>query len=269
VVPSGIQSEALLDDQITQPIATHQKTPSMNTNTASLLRKLALCLSASILTLTAILPAHAATYVLPVDVTSTPNNANPSWTASNLLLAPNPYFSNNGAGLNTGDQVGLVGDLPTYSSMEDGGGSAQYRPSSVTATLIFDLGNTYSLNGLRLWNYAEYWGGATYNDRGVKDFTLSFSTDGGTTFSNAQNFTAAIGGGAGGLPLPNRSAGQAFSFGDISANFVKFDITSSQGSTFSSGIAALRFTAVPEPSTYALVLGGIATLLLIRRRVQS
>jgi hypothetical protein len=28
-------------------------------------------------------------------------------------------------------------------------------------------------------------------------------------------------------------------------------------------------TAIPEPSTYALVLGGIATLLLIRRRVQS
>jgi hypothetical protein len=27
--------------------------------------------------------------------------------------------------------------------------------------------------------------------------------------------------------------------------------------------------AVPEPSTYALLLGGIATLLLIRRRVQS
>jgi hypothetical protein len=26
---------------------------------------------------------------------------------------------------------------------------------------------------------------------------------------------------------------------------------------------------VPEPSTYALVLGGIATLLLIRRRVQA
>lgn len=28
-------------------------------------------------------------------------------------------------------------------------------------------------------------------------------------------------------------------------------------------------TAVPEPSTYALILGGIATLLLIRRRVQA
>ena len=241
----------------------------MNTNTASLLRKLALCLSASVLTLTAILPAHAATYVLPVDVTADNDNANPNWAASNLVIASNPYFSNNGAGLNTGDQVGLVGDLPTYKSMVDGGGSAQYRQNGITtATLIFDLGATYSLNGLRLWNLAEYWGGNTYNDRGVRDFTLSFSTD-GNTFSNAQNFTAAIGGGAGGLPLPNRSAGQAFSFGDISANYVKFDITSSQGSTFCAGIGALRFTAVPEPSTYALVVGGIATLLLIRRRVQS
>ncbi len=33
--------------------------------------------------------------------------------------------------------------------------------------------------------------------------------------------------------------------------------------------ASADFTAVPEPSTYALVLGGIATLLLIRRRVQA
>jgi hypothetical protein len=211
--------------------------------------------------------AHASTsvYVLPVGVTATPDIGSSLWSSSNLLLAPNSYFSNNGAGLNTGDQVGLVGDLPTYASMVDGGGSAQYRPASVTASLVFDLGATYSLNGLRLWNYAEYWGGSTYNDRGVKDFTLSFSTDGGTTFSNAQNFTAAIGGGVGGLPLPNRSAGQAFSFGGISANAVKLEITSSQGSEFSSGIAAVRFTAVPEPSSAAL-LGGIGTLLLMRRR---
>jgi hypothetical protein len=31
----------------------------------------------------------------------------------------------------------------------------------------------------------------------------------------------------------------------------------------------LTYVAVPEPSTYALVVGGIATLLLIRRRVQA
>jgi hypothetical protein len=120
-----------------------------------------------------------------------------------------------------------------------------------------------------LWNYAEYWGGSTYNDRGVKDFTLSFSTDNGTTFSNAQNFTAAIGGGVGNVSpslLPNRSAGQAFNFSSISANAVKFDITSSQGSDFSSGIGALRFTAIPEPSTYAMLLAGMGSLILAFRR---
>lgn len=34
-------------------------------------------------------------------------------------------------------------------------------------------------------------------------------------------------------------------------------------------VNAFQLTAVPEPSTYALVVGGIATLLLIRRRVQA
>jgi hypothetical protein len=35
------------------------------------------------------------------------------------------------------------------------------------------------------------------------------------------------------------------------------------------GMSNASLQAVPEPSTYALVLGGIATLLLIRRRVQA
>ena len=225
---------------------------------------------ASLLTLTATLPAHADIYVLPVGVTSTENSSNTVFAASNLLLGSgttvNQWFSNNGAGLKTGDQVGLVGDLPTYWPIVNvGDGSAQYRPDSVTATLIFNLGDTYSLNGLRLWNYAETYHGATYNDRGVKDFTLSFSTNGGNTFSNVQNFTAAIGGGVGGL-LENRSAAQAFNFSSISANAVKFEITSSQGSDYSSGIAALRFTAIPEPSTYAMLLAGMGSLILAFRR---
>jgi hypothetical protein len=36
-----------------------------------------------------------------------------------------------------------------------------------------------------------------------------------------------------------------------------------------SAVANVNLTAVPEPSVYALVLGGIATLLLIRRRIQA
>jgi hypothetical protein len=45
------------------------------------------------------------------------------------------------------------------------------------------------------------------------------------------------------------------------------------GSTFQNvsydNVQLTYVAAIPEPSTYALVLGGIATLLLIRRRVQS
>ncbi len=51
-----------------------------------------------------------------------------------------------------------------------------------------------------------------------------------------------------------------------------FQISLSNGGGYwnhASQIDNFVVTAVPEPSTYALVLGGIATLLLIRRRVQS
>ena len=51
-----------------------------------------------------------------------------------------------------------------------------------------------------------------------------------------------------------------------SAYLVFLGSANSRGYVYS---ASADFTAVPEPSTYALVLGGIATLLLIRRRVQA
>jgi hypothetical protein len=35
------------------------------------------------------------------------------------------------------------------------------------------------------------------------------------------------------------------------------------------GVSAFQLTAIPEPSTYALVIGGIATLLFSRRRIQA
>jgi hypothetical protein len=67
------------------------------------------------------------------------------------------------------------------------------------------------------------------------------------------------------------------SFGGGSGQFVVGNFTansSSQVFNVSSGdtyplLNAVSLYAVPEPSTYALVLGGILTLLLIRRRVQA
>jgi hypothetical protein len=45
--------------------------------------------------------------------------------------------------------------------------------------------------------------------------------------------------------------------------------TYGNGSTTAGTFSNLELSVVPEPSTYAMVLGGIATLLLIRRRVQA
>ena len=45
--------------------------------------------------------------------------------------------------------------------------------------------------------------------------------------------------------------------------------TYGNGSTTAGTFSNLELSVVPEPSTYAMVLGGIATLLLIRRRVQD
>jgi hypothetical protein len=63
--------------------------------------------------------------------------------------------------------------------------------------------------------------------------------------------------------------GSAYTYtsGNPTINYVGFV---SEGTAVGSVSAfQLTATAVPEPSTYAMVLGGIATLLLIRRRVQA
>jgi len=59
-------------------------------------------------------------------------------------------------------------------------------------TITLDLGGTYDIETVNLWNYAERWNGTYYNDRGVKNFDLEFSTDGGTTFGNTISLIAAM-----------------------------------------------------------------------------
>jgi hypothetical protein len=164
-------------------------------------------------------------------------------------------------------------------------------------------------SNLNILNDGVVYNPGTMNDRGntVYSFTPSDGSVIEFTFNSAQNIgsinTFAMSGSgqtrsAQNYGLEYQSAGNwtsLFSSLDTSApgnlnagnttTWVNLDFSGFSGGSLAD-VTALRFTfqnvggneslyreidvnAVPEPSTYALILGGIATLLLIRRRLQA
>ena len=136
------------------------------------------------------------------------------------------------------------------------------------ATLTFDLGKAYNLTGANIWNY-NFGNPAEFQStilRGVKDFRLFASTDG---VSFAQVLDARLNPGTG-QPLPS----QDFAVTGV-ARYVRFDILSNYGQgtyaerDWNSGLSEVRFagTAVPEPASWALMIGGFALAgASVRRR---
>jgi hypothetical protein len=104
------------------------------------------------------------------------------------------------------------------------------------------------------WKMGQYYtvrykGGALNNTTAVEGVVFPVAINNWTTTS--VNFTAAQSGFA---------TVEVFTYNNGWAGNVAYVY---------SGVDNFVLQAVPEPSTYALVLGGIATLLLIRRRVQA
>jgi len=93
-------------------------------------------------------------------------------------------------------------------------------------------------NALQTTFYTKYNGFNGSDANPYENLTLNLPT-------GVQSFFAVIG-----APVDESYANDTVRLGGISFNNV-------------------AITAVPEPSTYALVLGGIATLILIRRRLQA
>lgn len=97
------------------------------------------------------------------------------------------------------------------------------KPSDAApGTVTFDLGSSYEIDRIAVWNY----NGSSSTTVGVKDLTVSTSTDG-------VNYTAL----AGGPTQFARASGstalapQTFTFNATAARYVKFTITSNHGST--------------------------------------
>jgi hypothetical protein len=176
-------------------------------------------------------------------------------------------------------------------------------------SLTQTLGSAIYSSNLNILNDGVVYNPGTMNDRGntVYSFTPSDGSVIEFTFNSAQNIgsinTFAMSGSgqlrsAQNYGLEYQSAGNWTSLfsslntsapGNLNAGntttWVNLDFSGFAGGSLAN-VTALRFTfqnvgvneslyreidvnAVPEPSTYALILGGIATLLLIRRRVQA
>lgn len=164
------------------------------------------------------------------------------------------------------DGSGLSGDLHN----DDFNGMWMTDQSVQQASLTFDLGAVHQLTGASIWNYN--WGnpneiGSTII-RGVRDFTIDLSLD-GIAFTNVLSDRLAMGTGQ---PL----AAQTFAL-DGDARYVRINVLNNYGfdrerpQDIASGLSEVRFSAVPEPATWAMMLAGFGMVggALRRRRVAA
>ena len=138
----------------------------------------------------------------------------------------------------------------------NGGGVGRILISGLTAGVTYDL-YTYGING-------------GFTGRGTRFIINNNNWTGGTPDGPSFNWLQTTGASASsfqaGVNYVAFSGVQSFN-GNIEF-YIGANPTGGNDQGPVNGFQLVA-TAIPEPSTYALVLGGIATLLLIRRRVQA
>ena len=234
-----------------------KKKPTTNT-THNKTMKTKTFITAAVLA-TAMHASAAITIIDPISVSKEGGGVPQSGSLSQVIDNSGLSFD-----LNTGDLVPST--LPTH----DGGLTYTNNAvrwftfdllgAEVPDALIFDLGQVYStgLGDILFWNYSEQ---APAGDRGISDVTASFSSD-GISYSGdtTVNFTQAS-------LIDNPFAGETVGlnqYGDI--RYVKFTDINGPGDGSLIGFSEIRFTALPEPSSTALLGLGGAALMLRRRR---
>jgi hypothetical protein len=232
-------------------------------------------LAAAALAVLAFPTAHAALIVQPISVVTTGGTPATDgwWTVTNTY---------NGSGLSNASLVadgvtdpGNLGTniaaLPTHAtavyvhpttfgrwSVDSLVAPANGVITGSGATARYTLSSTFDINGVYLWNYSETGG----MDRALNQTTFRFFASDNTTLLSTQtvSFAQALAG--------PTFAPEFKSFSTVpGAQYVELTLDSNHGSTYATGYGEVRFTGVPEPSTWALLLAGsFTTLMALRRR---
>ncbi len=196
-------------------------------------------------------------FITPVDAKSTSNFIGA--TSSTKLIDSSGLSENTIQGLH--NNSGSAGDMWHAGNVSDGlaGGPTGFPPTVSGQKVLFDLGKLYDLKDVYVWNHNQ----AGLTDRGVKDLEIFTSAD-NSVFTSAGNFqfAQALGGGE-----------KAQNFGLLASNarYVRFDIISAWSGAANDyvGLSEVRFgglTAVPEPTSCALLACGALTMLAVRKR---
>ncbi|MFT5846979.1 MAG: hypothetical protein ACJARX_000051 [Psychroserpens sp.] len=159
---------------------------------------------------------HAQDIINPVSATTTLSAEFGSTLTSTI----------NGSGLDT---------FPSLSASHGGAnpGTAFYATNG-TGTIDFDLGGSYLVDGLSFWNANATGPPQT----GIQDVIIYSSEDGVTytAISDAPTvFTEAVG---------TTSAAEQFSFAEVTASFIRFEVTSNYGSPDFVGFSEVAFSGV-------------------------
>jgi hypothetical protein len=229
--------------------------------------KSSVLLSLSALALSALLPCVSSAQAIIINPVSATESSHDTAFGASILATIN------GSGLSSTSTVNTGGDPSTGFSgvTHDTSSGNMWRtfvasngfgaPVDPNAVLTWDLGATYNLTGIYYWNYNEF----TEIDRGIRNVNISTSAD-GVNFSTPTLVTLAQSGGSFSDP------GASLSLTALNAQYVRFEVISNYGDPDLAGLGEVRFigtAAIPEPSSYALILGGVACVfsLGLRRRV--
>ncbi len=213
-------------------------------------------------------PVLADTIVVPIGVTGPTPNPGPALPFSQTIDG-----SGLSSALTTGDVApATAGLFPTHviADETDGAISPELRQvagrvfDTSLQDLVFDLGGTFDLTGLALWNYGERFNTLYFNDRGLKDFTLEFSSDGGTVFGASLALSAAM--------APTGASSGLVTYGPELLSFLASGVThvrlgsaTNHGGNFTGFNEIAFISGVPEPSSLAL-FGLVGGIVLVRRR---
>lgn len=177
---------------------------------------------------------------------------NPWWGTANAVIDVNASASELQLG-----RDGVVGTLSLNSAF------------TLNVGVVLELGysgtgNTYTFNMSNGAVNADVFRFSTYNTaKGV--LNLSGGTVTTQSLLNGNPFEMNLSG-SGKFVITDGYNNTAYWLNQVNGYMTSGYITGAQAQIVGNTV---EITAVPEPSTYALVLGGIATLLLIRRRVQA